>query len=65
MGRIDEAMNRAKLDAGQGTGAAAPTPAPSPQISFRRDKRQENENGQFNGSEHVALGAHRGVAEVR
>lgn len=30
MGRIDEAMNRAKLDAGQGTGAAAPTPAPSP-----------------------------------
>jgi capsular exopolysaccharide synthesis family protein len=30
MGRIDEAMNRAKLDAGQGTGAAAPTPAPPP-----------------------------------
>ena len=30
MGRIDEAMNRAKLDAGLGTGAAAPAPAPSP-----------------------------------
>ena len=30
MGRIDEAMNRARMDAGQGTGAAAPTPAPSP-----------------------------------
>lgn len=30
MGRIDEAMNRAKLDASHGTGAAAPTPAPSP-----------------------------------
>ena len=30
MGRIDEAMNRAQLDAGHGTGAAAPTPSPSP-----------------------------------
>ena len=30
MGRIDEAMNRARMDAGQGTGAAAPAPAPSP-----------------------------------
>jgi capsular exopolysaccharide synthesis family protein len=30
MGRIDEAMNRARMDAGQGTGAAAQAPAPSP-----------------------------------
>ena len=30
MGRIDEAMNRSKLDAGHGTGAAAPAPAPPP-----------------------------------
>ncbi len=30
MGRIDEAMNRARMDPGQGTGAAAPAPAPAP-----------------------------------
>lgn len=30
MGRIDEALRRSNLDAGQGTGAEAPTPAPSP-----------------------------------
>ena len=30
MGRIDEAMSRANLDAGRGTGAEAPVPVPSP-----------------------------------
>jgi capsular exopolysaccharide synthesis family protein len=30
MGRIDQAMNRANLDAGRGTGAEAPEPVPSP-----------------------------------
>ena len=40
MGRIDEAMNRAKLDAGHGTGAAAPTPAPSPWEVEAPDTRQ-------------------------
>ncbi len=40
MGRIDEAMNRAKLDAGQGTGAAASTPAPSPWEVEAPDSRE-------------------------
>ena len=30
MGRIDEALRRSNLDAGQGTGAESPAPAPSP-----------------------------------
>lgn len=36
MGRIDQAMSRANMDAGRGTGAEAPAPAPSPwQIEAR------------------------------
>ena len=41
MGRIDEAMNRARMDAGQGTGAAAPTPAPSPWEVDPADGREQ------------------------
>jgi len=39
MGRIDQAMSRANLDAGLGTGAEMPAPAPSPwQVDQREDK---------------------------
>jgi capsular exopolysaccharide synthesis family protein len=37
MGRIDEAMSRANLDAGRGTGAEAPAPAPSPWLIDQRE----------------------------
>lgn len=41
MGRIDQAMSRANLDAGKGTGAEAPLPAPSPwQVDQAEGERQ-------------------------
>jgi capsular exopolysaccharide synthesis family protein len=45
MGRIDEAMNRANLDAGLGTGAATPAPGASPWDVEPADRRETLESG--------------------
>ena len=54
MGRIDEALRRSNLDAGQGTGAETPAPAPSPWGFERHEDRDGPEPERSTASEPVA-----------
>jgi protein-tyrosine kinase len=54
MGRIDEAMIRANLDAGRGTGAEAPAPAPSP---WQIDHRESGDAAEAEGAPAIEAAA--------